>query len=158
MDVTLRATAVFFFLWALTRALGKRELAEMNAFEMVLLIVLGDLVQQGVTQEDFSVTGAFLAAGTIGFWALVVSYLSFRFPRTRRAVEGAPVLVVRKGRPLYDAIRLERLTIEEIEEEARQQGIRDLAEVDVGIIETDGRFSFVRTDREQHRAEQDRRV
>ena len=154
MELPLRATAVFFFLWALTRALGKRELSEMNAFELVLLIVLGDLVQQGVTQEDYSVTGAFLAAGTIGFWVLVFSYLSFKFPRSRRALEGEPVLVVRRGEPLYDAMRLERLTIEEIEEEARLQGIKDLAEVEVGIIEPDGKFSFVKLDGEQHQADE----
>lgn len=154
MELPLRATAVFFFLWALTRALGKRELSEMNAFELVLLIVLGDLIQQGVTQEDYSITGAFLAAGTIGFWVLVFSYVSFKFPRSRRALEGEPVLVVRRGEPLYDAMRLERLTIEEIEEEARMQGIRDLGEVEVGIIESDGKFSFVKLDGEQHQPDE----
>jgi len=156
MELPLRATAVFFFLWALTRALGKRELAQMSAFELVLLIVLGDLIQQGVTQEDYSVTGAFLAAGTIGFWVLVFSYASFRFPRTRRALEGEPVLVVRGGEPLYDAMRLERLTLDEVLEEARHQGIRDLAEVDVGVVEPDGRFSFLRADGGRHRAEDER--
>jgi uncharacterized membrane protein YcaP (DUF421 family) len=154
MELPLRATAVFFFLWALTRALGKRELAEMNAFELVLLIVLGDLIQQGVTQEDYSVTGALLAAGTIGFWVLVFSYLSFKFPRSRRALEGEPLLVVRNGEPLYDAMRLERLTLEEIEEEARMQGLKDLSEVEVGIMEPDGKFSFLKTNGEQHQPDE----
>lgn len=158
MELPLRASAVFFFLWALTRALGRRELAEMSAFELVLLIVVGDLIQQGVTQEDYSVTGAFLAAGTIGFWVVLFSYLSFRFPRTRRALEGEPVLVVRGGEPLYDAMRLERLTLDEVLEEARLQGIKDLAEVDVGIVESDGKFSFVKVDGEQHQPDEKQAV
>ena len=82
MEPPLRATAVFFFfLWAVTRALGKRELAQMSAFELVLLMVFGDLVQQGITQEDYSVTGAFLAIGTIAFWVLVFGYIGFKLDR-----------------------------------------------------------------------------
>lgn len=150
MEIVLRATAVFFFLWALTRGLGKRELAQLSAFELVLLIVVGDLVQQGVTQEDYSVTGAFLASGTIGFWVLVFAYISFRFEGTRRVIEGEPVLIVRRGEPLLEPMRLERLTLDEVLEEARQQGIDDLSQVEVGIVEPDGKFSFIKVDGEQH--------
>ena len=154
MEIVLRATAVFFFLWALTRALGKRELAQMSAFELVLLIVLGDLIQQGVTQEDYSVTGAFLASGTIGFWVLVFAYISFRYEGTRRVIEGEPVLIVRRGEPLLEPMRLERLTIDEVLEEARQQGIDDLSQVEVGIVEPDGKFSFIKVDGEQHQPDE----
>ena len=154
MEIVIRASFVFFFLWALTRGLGKRELAEISAFELVLLIILGDLVQQGVTQEDYSVTGAFLATGTIAFWVLVFSYVSFRFPAARSVVEGEPVLIVRNGKMLKDSMRLERLTTEEVLEEARLQGIRDLDEVEVAILEPDGKFSFVKTDPEQHQPDE----
>lgn len=154
MEIVLRATAVFFFLWALTRGLGKRELAQMSAFELVLLIILGDLVQQGVTQEDYSVTGAFLATGTIAFWVLVFAYVSFRVPSARRVIEGEPVLIVHRGEVLTEALRIERLTTAEVLEEARQQGIKDLAEVEVAIVEPDGKFSFVKTDDQQHPPEE----
>jgi uncharacterized membrane protein YcaP (DUF421 family) len=154
MEIVLRATAVFFFLWALTRGLGKRELAQLSAFELVLLIVVGDLVQQGVTQEDYSVTGAFLASGTIGFWVLVFAYISFRFEGTRRVIEGEPVLIVRRGEPLLEPMRLERLTLDEVLEEARQQGIDDLSQVEVGIVEPDGKFSFIKVDGEQHQPDE----
>lgn len=154
MQLVFRATIVFFFLWGLTRALGKRELSQMSAFELVLLITVGDLVQQGVTQEDYSITGAFLASGTIAFWVLVFAYISFKVPGTpRRAIEGEPVLIVRKGEPLDEALRLERLTLEEVLEEARGQGIADLADVEVALLEPDGRFSFITTDRQRHEQE-----
>lgn len=154
MELPLRATAVFFFLWAVTRALGKRELAEMSAFEMVLLITLGDLVQQGVTQEDYSVTGAFLAVGTIAFWVMVFAYISFRFPSSRRVVEGEPVIVVRKGQPMVEAMRTERLTLDELLEAAREQGIADLDEVEVAILDPDGKFSFIKVDGEEHQPDE----
>ena len=150
MELVLRATVIFFFLWAVTRAMGKRELAEMSAFELVLLIVVGDLVQQGVTQEDYSVTGAMLAVGTLAFWVVIFAYVSFRFPRTRQALEGEPVLMVRNGRVLEQAMRTERITLDEVLEAAREQGIRNLDEIEVAILEPGGKFSIVTSDGSQH--------
>ena len=143
MDIVWRAAAVYLFLFLFTRAMGKRELVEMSAFEMIVLITIGDLVQQGVTQEDYSVTGAILAVSTFGFLSLVGSYVAFRFKRTRAVLEGRPVLVVHNGRWLDDALRVERVTRDEVLEAARNEGIGDLADVRVGVLEPDGKFSFV---------------
>ena len=143
MEIPIRVTIIFFFLWALTRALGKRELAQMTAFELLLLVAVGDFVQQGVTQQDYSVIGAMLAVGTLGFWILVWSYVSYRTPATRRVIEGVPVLVIRDGEPLDEVMKVERLTLDEIIEEARNQGIADLDDVRVGVLEPDGKFSFI---------------
>lgn len=143
MELILRATAIYFFLWLLTRALGKRELAEMTAFELLLLVVVGDLIQQGVTQEDTSVTGAILAVGTIGIWILIFSFLSWRFPKARKVIEGVPVVVVRDGQPIEPALRLERVTLDELLESARNQGIANLRDIDLAILEPSGNFSFL---------------
>lgn len=142
MDVVARAAVIYFFLWFVTRALGKRELGQMTAFELVLLVTMGDLIQQGTTQEDFSVTGAMLAVGTFATLMLLFSWVSFRFPRTRTTLEGAPVVVVQDGRPLEDVMRLERLSDWELREGLREQGIDDVRTVAVGVLEPDGRFSF----------------
>ena len=150
MDTVFRAAAVFAFLYLFTRAMGKRELAEMSAFELIVLVTLGDLVQQGVTQEDYSVTGAVLAVSTFGFLSLAMSYVSFRWPSTASALEGAPVLVVHDGRLLDEPMKLERVSEDEVLEAARGQGISDLAEVAYGVLEADGKFSFVKADKEQH--------
>ena len=143
MEIMVRASVIYLFLWILTRGLGRRELSEMTAFELLLLMVVGDLIQQGVTQEDTSITGAFLAVGTIGAWILAFSWFGFRFGRARKLIEGVPVVVVRDGRPQRAALRIERVALEEVLEEARNQGIGDLADVDVAILEADGRFSFI---------------
>ena len=68
MELVVRASVIFLFLWLLTRALGRRELTELTAFELVVMIVMGDMVQQAVTQEDTSLVGGMLAVGTIGLW------------------------------------------------------------------------------------------
>ena len=154
MEIIVRSTVIYLFLWAVARGVGKRELSEMTAFELILLVTMGDLIQQGATQEDMSITGAMLAVGTLAFWILVFAYLSWRFRRLRPALEGVPVVVIRHGRPLDQVLRIERLTVDEVCEAARNQGITDLAEVDIGVLEPDGKFSFLKSsaDADRHGA------
>ena len=143
MELVVRATVIYFFLWLVARGVGKRELSQLTAFELILLVVMGDLVQQGVTQEDMSITGAILVISTLTFWIVVMSYLSFRFKKTRTVFEGVPVVVVRNGKPIDEVMHLERFTLDELKEEARNHGIADLGEIDVGVLEPDGKFSFL---------------
>ena len=143
MELIVRATVAYFFLYGITRALGKRELGELTAFELMLLVVLGDLVQQGVTQEDMSLTGAIIAVGTICFWTATLGYVSYRIRPLAPAIEGVPVVIVRDGKILDDVIRTERVTRDEVLEGARKQGIADLDVVRVGVLEPDGKLSFV---------------
>ncbi|HZA60764.1 MAG TPA: YetF domain-containing protein [Actinomycetota bacterium] len=149
MEIIVRATALFFFVWFLMRLLGKRELSEMTAFELVLLISIGDLIQQGITQEDMSVTGAILAVGTIGVWIAAFSFVAFRWKASRNVIEGTPVLVVRSGVILDEVLHLERVTRDEVMEAARDQGIEDIGVVRYGVLEANGRFSFISGGRHQ---------
>lgn len=145
MEIILRATVLYFFLWAVTRGVGKRELSEMTAFELILLVTMGDLIQQGATQEDMSLTGAALAVGTLALLIMVFAYLSWRFKGLRPALEGVPVVVIQEGRPLDEVLKIERLTLDEICEAARNQGISDLAVVEIGVLEPDGKFTFLKS-------------
>lgn len=146
MDVVVRASIAFFFILLLTRIVGRRELSSLEPFDLILLIVLGDLVQQGVTQSDYSVTGLVLAGSTLALLVVAVSYASFRLPWLRPVLEGEPVVVVRDGELLERNLRRERLTVEEIEAAARQQQIADLSEVRWAVVETGGQISFIRRD------------
>lgn len=143
MEIIIRASIVFLVLFLVARGTGKRELSEMTVFELILLVTMGDLVQQGVTQEDMSITGAALAVGTLAFWILVLSAVSYRFKAARPLLDGRPVIVIHDGTPVDDALRLERLTVDELKEGARNQGIQDLGHVRLGVLEPDGRFSFL---------------
>lgn len=143
MEIILRATAVYLFVYLLLRAMGKRELGEMSAFELVLLVMIGDLVQQAVTQEDMSVTGAVLAVGTIAFWVMVSSYLAFRSTRAEEILESPPVVVVQDGVVRREALAIERVSETDLKESARKHGIADLREVTLAVLESDGKFSFL---------------
>ncbi|MCC6437785.1 MAG: DUF421 domain-containing protein [Acidimicrobiales bacterium] len=143
MEIMVRAAVVYVLLLGLVRALGKRELAEMSAFELLLLVTMGDLVQQGVTQEDMSITGALLAVGTMGLLVVIGSYVSFRWTTVARLLEGSPAEVVRDGQVNRDALQVERLRLDDLIAAARDHGIGDLSTVEVGVLEADGKFSFV---------------
>ena len=98
MDLVLRAAFVFAFMVLLTRVIGKRELGSLQPFDLILLIILGDALQQGLTQDDYSLTGAVLVVGTIAVLQVGVSWLTYRFPRTRPVFEGEPLIVVEDGK------------------------------------------------------------
>lgn len=144
MDVVLRAAIAFFFIFLLTRVVGRRELSSLQPFDLILLIVLGDLAQQGITQSDYSVTGIVIAGGTMALLTVAVSYASFRFPRLRPVLDGEPVVIVRDGQPVESSLRRERLTVAEVEAAARLQQIASLAEVRWAVLETSGSISFIR--------------
>jgi uncharacterized membrane protein YcaP (DUF421 family) len=144
MDLVLRATFVFGFVLLLTRVIGKRELSSLQPFDLVLLIILGDALQQGLTQDDYSVTGAVLVVGTIAVLQVIVSWISYRFPRTRPVLEGEPVIIVQDGEVIDRNLKRERLTVGEIAEEARRQQIAHLSEVRYAILETSGAISFIK--------------
>jgi uncharacterized membrane protein YcaP (DUF421 family) len=144
MQIILRAAVLFFFLWVVTRALGRRELSELSTFELILMVVLGDLIQQGVTGNDFSVTGAMLAAGTFVGLVGVFSFVSYRFSKGQELLQGIPVVIVRDGKPIPNVLEYERLTLEDVKDAAREQGIADLGEIVLGVLEADGKFSFLK--------------
>lgn len=149
MQIVVRASVMFIFIFVVMRVMGRKELAELSAFELILIIVMGDLIQQGVTQQDNSLTAAITAISTFVLWMLALSYISFKSKRARRLLEGRPVLIIKEGRLLDKMIAYERMTPDEIEDAARQQGIGDLTQIRVGILESDGSFSFIRYDDER---------
>ena len=143
MDIVFRAAAVFVAIYVLTRALGRRELSSMEPFDVILLVVIGDLVQQGVTQSDYSITGTFLAVATFALLTVAASYLSFRFRRLRPALDGEPIVLVENGRPIDANLRRGRITMEELSAEARLQQIASIDDVRWAVLETSGQISFI---------------
>jgi uncharacterized membrane protein YcaP (DUF421 family) len=143
MDIVLRATLAFLFIWFLTRILGRRELSTLEPFDLILLVVLGDLVQQGVTQNDFSVTGMILAAGTVAAMTLLFSVLSHRSARLGTIIEGEPIILVEHGKPIEKNLYRERITFEELAAQARLQQITHIEDVEWAVLETNGQISFV---------------
>jgi uncharacterized membrane protein YcaP (DUF421 family) len=146
MELVLRTVVVYVLLWAVIRATGKRELSELGPFDLVLLIVLGDVVQQAVTQEDMSITGGLIVLATMGVIVIAIGELIRRSSRARRIVEGQPTTVVQDGTVQQEAMHIERLPMADLLEAARSKGIEDLSSVRYAILEPNGRFSFITND------------
>jgi uncharacterized membrane protein YcaP (DUF421 family) len=144
MDIVLRAFVLYVFIVFVMRVIGRRELSSMTPFDLVLLIILGDAIQQGLTQDDYSVTGAILAVATIATLQVLTSYLSFRSKRARTVLEGDPIVLVDHGQIVQGNLKRERMTEDEVAEEMRQQQIASLDEVDWAIIEANGSISFIK--------------
>ena len=146
MEIVVRALVVFVFLWIVTRAVGRSTLGELSTFELLLYVTMGDLVQQAVTQQDYSVTAGLLAVSTFALLTVALAWLQWRFPRLRPVVTGRPLLVFRDGQPLEGAMKAQRLSVADFLVAAREQGIRSTAEVEYAVLEADGRLSFFTRD------------
>jgi uncharacterized membrane protein YcaP (DUF421 family) len=143
MDIVFRAAFAFAFILFLTRVVGRKELSSLEPVDLILLIVLGDLIQQGVTQSDYSVTGLVLAGTTIALLQAGTSWATFRFPRFRRVVDGEPLVVVQDGKLVEGNLRRERVNAEDVAEEMRTNGIAKLDDVAWAVLETSGKISFI---------------
>jgi uncharacterized membrane protein YcaP (DUF421 family) len=143
MDIVLRAIAAFALVFLLFRVTGRRELSTLEPFDLILIVVIGDLVQQGVTQSDMSFTGLVLAVGTFTVLSIGISWLSYRFKAMRKLLEAAPLVVVEHGKPVERTMRAERLTLEELAEAARMQQVASLDDVEWAIIEPTGQISII---------------
>ncbi|TML83722.1 MAG: DUF421 domain-containing protein [Actinobacteria bacterium] len=126
MDIVIRAAVAFLFILLVTRAIGRRELSGLEPFDLIMLVVLGDLIQQGVTQSDYSITGALVVVATMGALTVGMAWISYRFRRVRPVLEGDP-----------------RLTLHELEAEARLQQVASLDEIRWAVLETNGRISII---------------
>jgi uncharacterized membrane protein YcaP (DUF421 family) len=143
MDIVIRAVLAFLFVLILTRLIGRRELSSLQPFDLMLLIVIGDLIQQGITQNDLSVTGLILTIGIFGLMTLAASYLGFRFPRVRPILEPEPLILIEDGNVIERNLKKERMTPEELAAEARLQQIDALDKVKWAVLESGGQISFI---------------
>lgn len=143
MDLVARAVIVFFVVFLVTRVVGRRELSTMEPFDLILLVVTGDLVQQGVTQSDYSLTGAVTVIATIALLTVALSYVSYKVPRLRPMLDGEPLVLVQDGEVIERNLRRERITVGELLAAARQQQLPSLENVRFAVLETNGVISFI---------------
>jgi uncharacterized membrane protein YcaP (DUF421 family) len=143
MDLVIRATVIFLFIFFVTRVAGKRELSSLEPFDLILLVVIGDLVQQGITQSDYSVTGALIVISTMTILTVAMSFINFKLRFLRGVLEGEPVVLVQDGNVIERNMRRERITTEDLEQEARQQQVDDIEKIRWAVLETSGRISII---------------
>jgi uncharacterized membrane protein YcaP (DUF421 family) len=144
VDIVLRAAVAYVFILFVLRIIGRRELSTLTPSDLVLLVVMGDLIQNGVTQSDQSVTGVFLAVSTFALLTVAVSVLTYKSRRAQTLIEGVPMILVQDGKPVEENLRSERLNIDAVAEEARGQGIERLDEIKWCVLESSGSMSFIK--------------
>jgi uncharacterized membrane protein YcaP (DUF421 family) len=143
MDLVLRALVLFVAVYILLRVVGRRELAEMEPVDFILLIVLGDAIQQGLTQDDYSVTGALTTIFTIAVIQVALGYLSFRSKRVRTILEGEPMVLIENGRVIEKNLHRARIAEDELAEEARVSQVASLSDIEWAVLETSGKISII---------------
>jgi uncharacterized membrane protein YcaP (DUF421 family) len=144
MDIVIRAVIAYVFIITLLRLTGRRELSSMGPTDLVLLVVMGDLIQNGVTQSDMSVTGVTIAVTTFALLSVASSYLVFKSRRAQKIIEGTPIILVEDGTLVEANLRTERMTREDVMEEARAQQIENFDEIKWAVLESNGSVSFIK--------------
>jgi uncharacterized membrane protein YcaP (DUF421 family) len=142
-EKVLRPVLVYIFLVVAVRAAGRRELAQLNSFDLVVLMMLANTVQNATIGNDNSMIGGLIGVSALLLVNYLVVRLLYRHSRIDRLLEGEPVELIRDGRILRAPLEREVITEEELLEAVRKQGLRDASDVDRAVLETGGAISVV---------------
>jgi uncharacterized membrane protein YcaP (DUF421 family) len=137
-ELLLRAALVYIGLFALLRLAGKRHVGELAPFDLVVLLILSECVQNALIADDKSVTGGLLAAGTLFGLNQIVGRISWGSKRAERMLQGAPRVIVRHGRVLRDVLAEEQITHSELLEALRREGCTSLSKIRYAVLEPSG--------------------
>lgn len=146
LEIVVRTAIIYIIVLIGLRLTGKREVGQMTVFDLVLLILIANAVQNAMTGPDTSVTGGLVAAGTLLVLNYALSRLVFRNRRLRKIVEGTPTILVRDGQLVLKNLANEHIVPEEILQALREHGVPTLAEVGLAVLEIDGSISVLRKD------------
>lgn len=138
----LRPVLVYAFLIIGLRLAGKRELAQLNPFDLVVLLTLSNTVQNAIIGEDNSVTGGVIGASTLLFVNYVLVRFVSRHEKVERFIEGDPDVLIENGRIKVDCLEKEAISVLELEAAAHKQGFGSLAEIDKAVLDPNGSIAF----------------
>ncbi|QNN47922.1 DUF421 domain-containing protein [Thermomonas brevis] len=144
----LRATAVYVLVMLLVRVSGKRAVGQFTPFDLVLLILIGNAVQNGINGGDNSLTGAAIMAVTLIVLNYTVALLTSRSRRAERLLEGVPVVLARDGKVFDRVLRRELVSSEDFAEALRSNQIEDIGEVRLALLETNGHITVIARNRD----------
>ena len=144
METVLRAVAIYLFLMIVFRISGKRALAEMNAFDMVLLLIIGESVSQGLMGDDFSITTALVLVTTLVLMEIAFAFIKQKSKVAEIWLDDAPLIVVEDGKPLRDRMDRARVDEEDVLEAARgAHGLENMQQIKYAVLERGGSISVI---------------
>jgi uncharacterized membrane protein YcaP (DUF421 family) len=144
LELVVRGTIMFLFLFALFRFVLRRDAGSIGLADILVVVVVADAAQNGMAGTYTSITDAFVLLGTIAFWNYLFDWLSFHHRWFARFTEPAPVLLIHHGRMLLPNMQRNMITREELQSHLRQNGVTDVSEVRVAALEPDGHISVVK--------------
>jgi uncharacterized membrane protein YcaP (DUF421 family) len=143
LEKVVRPVLVYLFLVIGLRLAGKRELAQLNAFDLVVLLTLSNTVQNAIIGADNSLLGGVIGATTLLVFNFIVVRFAFAHPRVERFIQGDADMLMRNGTVIAERLRAEGVTVGDLEAAARRQGFSSLRDVDKAILEASGGVTFV---------------
>jgi len=143
LEVVVRAVVVYLIVLALFRVIGRKELSRYSPFDFLLVLLVSQALRQTLVGSDKSLTGGLLSLATLLGLDLLLSWLSFRSRRLAALLEGSPSKLVQDGRPIVEALRRSRFSLDEIQSRLRRYGIDRLEWVESAWLERDGNVTFV---------------
>ena len=141
-EFVLRAGIVYFILLAMIRASGKRTMGQFTPFDMLLVVLLGNAVQNALLGKDTSVGGGLLLAATLIALNWLVGLVSARSSRVEAAIEGSPVLLARNGKVYRDVLRKELISRADFDKALREAGCTEVDEIRSAVLETNGHITI----------------
>ncbi len=142
-DKILRSGVIYLFILLAFRFTGKRQVGQLTPFDLVVLLIISNVVQNSLIGNDNSIGGGMIGAVTILALNWMVVELSYRFKPFRRAMEGTPTLLVHNGRILHENLKRERITLEDLQGALRKSGVGDVAQARFAILEENGQISVI---------------
>ncbi|HEV7321792.1 MAG TPA: YetF domain-containing protein [Ensifer sp.] len=147
METVLRGLAIYIVLLLIVRLSGRRTLAQMTPFDLVLLLIVAETTQQALLGDDFSIANAVLLIVTLFGIDIAFSHLKTRHAGLGLLIDGTPTVLVSHGKPNEHALKRARMSVDDILEAARvQQGLERLEQVKYAVLEISGEISIVPRD------------
>jgi uncharacterized membrane protein YcaP (DUF421 family) len=143
MDIVVRIAVIYVFLLIALRLMGKREFGQLSPFELVTLLLIPEILTEALHAGETSLTASFIGISTLLALVFITSLIAYRSPRLGRIIEDEPVVLVHHGYLVPSAMHRERISPQEIVAEMHKAGLERMEQVKWGVLETDGRITFV---------------
>lgn len=146
LDISLRSLAVYFFMIIALRLFGKNQLSQLNAGDVVLLLLISNAVQNAMVGPDTSLQGGLVAALVLFIVNFIVKKLFFKYSKVKNIFEGHPYVLIRDGKVFDDMLRKVEISKDELEESVHEHGVENFEDVKLAVLEVDGNISVVSSD------------
>ncbi len=150
VEIDLISLAVYYFILAAIRLFGKKELSQLSIFDLVLILLISNSVQNAMVGPDNSLVGGLIAASSLFVANYILTFLIYKNRKIASFLQGNPVLLIHNGKVIENNLRKEQITITEIEQAAREHGVESLEDVNLAVLEVDGSISILSDNYQKH--------